>query len=325
MRSRARAVLVVLAVLTAAAAALRLCVGPEGLFDLPRDGVEWRLRLARAASGATVGAALGAAGVFLQAMLRNPLASPSVLGMTSGAALGVVGSIYAGYLATGAIVRYEPPAAAALAGALGSLVVVYAVAQKRGLLEPISLILVGVVVSIMCGAATMFLQHLLPDAGVATSARWMLGAISDDVSPARRGLIAGATVAGVGVGAWMGPAMDAASLSDDEAQSVGVRLGTLRAVLFTLAGVLTAGTVLLAGPIGFVGLICPHAVRLLAGPAHRALVIGSAMAGASLILLADALVRAVSLEGGRLPIGVLTALVGGPAFLILLRRGRLSP
>ena len=106
-----------------------------------------------------------------------------------------------------------------------------------------------------------------------------------------------------------------------QALSTGVPIARLRIALFLLSGVLTAVAVVLAGPVGFVGLVCPHIVRLLAGPAHRTLVLGSALAGATLIVAADAAVKAVNLGGGRMPIGVITALVGGPVFIVLLRRG----
>lgn len=307
------------AAFAALAVVLRLLASPEGL-EWPRDAIEWQLRSGRIASGLVVGAALASAGVFLQALLRNPLAEPAVLGLTGGAGLGVVLWIYSGFLATGAIVQYQAPILPALFGSLGALGVVGALGQRRGLIDPTALILVGVVLSLICGAGVMFVQHLLPDRGVALASRWVLGAISDDV-PLRWLVGIGAmTLASVALGAWLGPSMDAASLSDDEARSVGVRLGALRAALFLMSGALSAGSVVLAGPIGFVGLVCPHLVRLVAGPGHRTLVVGSALLGAAAIVSADAGVKLIDLGSGRMPIGVLTALVGGPVFIALLRR-----
>jgi iron complex transport system permease protein len=109
-------------------------------------------------------------------------------------------------------------------------------------------------------------------------------------------------------------------MSEDEARSVGVRLGALRTTLFLLAGALSAGSVLLAGPIGFVGLVCPHLGRLLGGPSHRLLVVNSCILGGAVIVLADAGVRLIDLGAGRMPLGVLTALIGGPVFIAMLRR-----
>jgi iron complex transport system permease protein len=152
--------------------------------------------------------------------------------------------------------------------------------------------------------------------------QWTLGSLDDNVRWARLALVGSLTLVGIGAGVFLGPAMDASSLSDDEARAVGVRLGALRITLFILAGALTSGTVLLAGPIAFVGLVIPHLVRALAGPSHRTVVLASAFAGAALIVMADSLVRVIDLGSGRMPIGVLTALVGGPVFLVILLRSR---
>ena len=132
--------------------------------------------------------------------------------------------------------------------------------------------------------------------------------------------INGVNLAGIGLGIFLGPAMDASALSDDEAKAVGVRLGSLRITLFVLAGALTAGTVLLAGPIAFVGLICPHIARIVLGPRHGPLLIGSAMLGAALVITADTASAALNLwlGIGLMPIGIFTAIVGGPVFLWML-------
>jgi len=316
--------LVGLAVLLLAAVAVRLGVG--GIGATPEQTAEFvALRAGRVASGVVVGAALAVAGVLLQSLLRNPLASPDLLGLASGSGLGIMIAIYAAYLGGGGLAHAglgRPAAtAAALVGALASLGFVYLFSQRRGLLDPITLVLVGVVIGILCGAGIALIRHLLPDQGVAAN-RLLLGALPDDVPPRALVAVGGVTLLCVALGAWAGPAMDAASLGDDEARSLGVPLTALRTLLFVLSGVLTAASVVLAGPIGFVGLVCPHLVRLLAGPAHRPLVLGSALAGASLVVLADALVRSVDLGAGRPPISVLTALVGGPVLIAMLRKTR---
>lgn len=319
MRSRPIATIGLLALLAAGAVALRLLAEPMAIAP-PRDGVEFELRLLRAGSGAVIGAALAASGVLLQSLLRNPLAAPSLLGLTSGASFGVMLSIYLGFLVRGVIEPHRPQLGAAIIGALASLAIVYAVAQRRGRIEPVRLILVGVVFSVMAGAGTMLLRHLMPDRGLIAAERWLLGSINDDISTAWILGVSVVTLVGIGVGVALGRAMDAATLDDDEARSVGVPLQRLRLTLYLVAGVLTAGAVSLAGPIGFVGLICPHAARLLGGPSHRPLVISAALAGVALVVGADAAVRLAPAEVGRIPIGVLTALLGGPAFLVVLRR-----
>lgn len=277
------------------------------------------LRLNRAICGLIVGAALAVSGVKLQCLLRNPLASPDLLGLASGAGLGVVLAIYIGFRASGHITPAGLGALPALAGSLGALGLVFMLSQRRGLIDPVTLVLIGIVVSIMCAAASMFFEQLLPDQGAAAR-RWLLGSLRDDVTKKQLWIAGVTTLVATGVGFWLGPAMDAASLEEDEARSVGVRLGLLRAILFVSSGVLAAASVTLAGPIGFVGLVCPHVVRLAAGPAHRPLVIGAALLGAALIIASDTMVKTIYLGSGRLPINVITSLLGGPCLIYMLRR-----
>lgn len=279
-----------------------------------------QLKALRIVMGAVVGAALAVAGVMLQCLLRNPLASPDLMGLGSGAGLGVTIAAYSAFLAGGLSAQISGGASsfAALLGASAALAIVYALSQRRGILDPVSLVLVGVVVSIMCSAGIVFFEHLLPDRGRAVS-RWLLGALNDDASAASVTLVAAVTLAGIIVGLVLGPWMDAAAMSEDEARSVGVRLGVLRAVLFAFAGLLTAAAVTLAGPVGFVGLVCPHVIRLAAGAKHRGLILGSALAGATLVVAADALVKGINLGAGRLPIGVLTSIIGGPILIAMIR------
>lgn len=311
-------VLPALAMALGGAAGWRLVVGPDGI-DPPRDSLEWSLRLGRILAAGTVGSALAAAGVMLQSLLRNPLAAPSVLGLTAGASLGVTIATFLGVTTLGAMGGAAGSSLAALLGAGAALLLVYSLAQRRGALEPVSLILVGVVVSLICGAGMVLLQHLMPDQGLAATTRWLFGSIRDDLPRALLQSVFILTMVGILIGIRLGPAMDASALDDDEAMSVGVPLERLRVALFSIAGALTAGSVVLAGPIGFVGLICPHATRLLVGPGHRVVLVGSALLGAALLISADALIRVIDLGAGRMPVGVLTTLVGGPAFLWLLR------
>jgi iron complex transport system permease protein len=133
---------------------------------------------------------------------------------------------------------------------------------------------------------------------------------------------AGITIVGVVVGGSIGRAMDAATLGDDEARSVGLALGRVRATMFVVSGVLAAVTVALAGPIGFIGLIAPHAARLVLGPRHGVLVLGAALVGVALVVGSDVVRQTLHLGAGRMPIGVFTAVIGGPAFIWLLLSGR---
>lgn len=332
--------LVVLVLLLAALCAVRLAVGGLGAVGVSGDGgggggvgAGWSsdqarallsLRGVRVLTGVVVGAALALAGVVLQGLLRNPLASPDLLGVASGAGLGVMAAVYASFLAGAGLADPGGFGAlgAALLGAGLTLGLVYALGQRRGFIEPTALVLVGVMVGIVCSGVIALLQHLMPDQGVAAS-RLLVGALRDDARASHL-LLAGAGVAGCAIMLQAHARdMDLATLADDEARSAGVALGRLRTVQFACAGVLTACAVVLAGPIGFVGLVAPHAVRLLAGPRHAVLLPGAALLGAACVVGADvlvALVREAQPGVGRLPLSVVTALAGGPVFLWLLRR-----
>jgi iron complex transport system permease protein len=328
--------LALLLALVAAIAARLLVGGPLAGLDSDARSQLLELRGLRAASGLVVGASLAIGGVLMQSLLRNPLASPDILGLSAGAGLAVMIAIYLRQTLAGASAPAlwgAWQAGPALLGSLGALAIVYSLSQRRGLLDPSALVLIGVVVSMMCGAGILLVQHLMPGGGLAPGAgsRLLIGALSDEVTWLSVGAAALIAAAGLAVGICSGPAMDAATLGDDEAISVGVRLGRLRLILFLLTGVLAASAVVLAGPIGFVGLIAPHAVRLLAGrglggatsarfSGHRALVLGAALAGGTLVVAGDAATKALDLGAGRLPLGVVMALIGGASFIVLLRR-----
>ena len=315
----------ILAALAATAAVLRILIDRDtaGAIALawPEPEYAW-LRWTALAVGATVGASLATSGVLLQALLRNPLASPFILGITAGAGLGVMTAMYLGHLSGSASSWTATSVTPALVGALAVMGVVYTLAQRRGWIDPVSLVLVGVIVSAICGALIMLLQHLVPAGLHGEITRWMMGRIPQSAPTSTLVFAGGLSVAGVAIATVMGRAMDAATLGDDEARSVGLSLGPLRVWLFLLAGALTAGAVALCGPIGFVGLIAPHAARLVLGPHHTPLVIGAALAGVILVVGADVARQAIDLGTGRMPIGVFTALIGGPAFIWLLRTGR---
>jgi iron complex transport system permease protein len=271
-------------------------------------------------SGSLVGATLAVSGVALQALLRNPLAEPFVLGLSSGAGVGVMAEMLLAYYLGWRVGGYET---GAVLGAAATMAVVFTAGRRRGVLDPLGLLLVGVVLGTINGAIMMVLQYvygagtLRPDL-----TRWMMGYLNDqNITTATQGAVAALTLAGLAAAWWLGPAMDVATFSDSEAESLGVHLGRVRALLFVIASVLTAGSVTLAGPIAFVGLVCPHLVRLMLGPGHRNLLLGAAMTGAGLILLADAASAVLDryFRVGTMPIGIFTAILGGPAFLWMLR------
>ncbi len=320
MRAGVTIRLVLLFALAAGLVAVRLFIGRDLdgglLFEWPEEAIV-RLRATAAGAALLVGAALATAGLLLQVLLRNVLASPYILGVSSGSALGVVTlGAFGGAAATGLGVDV-----AAIVGGLAVLGVVYALGQRRGLVDPMSILLIGVVMSMICAALIMLIQHLSPDQR-ADLVTWMMGYIPEYKPLATLAPTVVAVIAGVAFTIRIGPTLDLASLSDDEARTSGVRLGSLRAGMFVIAGVLTAVSVGVAGPIGFVGLIAPHMARLVLGPNHRPLAVGAACLGAATVLGADIVRQVIDLGAGRLPVGVVTALVGGPMFIWMFRSGR---
>ena len=226
-------------------------------------------------------------------------------------------SIYAGAAGLGAA-GFSTGAAAM--GASAALALTYSLARRRGMLDPVLLVLTGVAVGMICAAGTMLLRQLMPIQLAAAAERALLGSLREDVSAMELGIAAVIVACGAAIGCLRGDTLDAVTLSEDEAASVGVNVAVVQRALFIGAGLLTAGAVVLAGPIAFVGLMCPHAARALVGPHHRWVTPASALLGAAIIVGADAFVRAINLPSGRLPIGVLTAVAGAPVFIYLLRR-----
>jgi iron complex transport system permease protein len=324
-RVRQLAGLAGLVALAAGMCLLRLLVYRDSLtgaeFGWPAENVA-RLRMVALTNGVVIGSSLAVAGVVLQALLRNPLAEPFILGLSGGAGLGVMAAMYLAYLWRTQQTMNDLRTGPAMIGALAALAVVYALGQRRGWLDPVSLVLVGVIISAVCGAGIMFFQHLVPTGLRGEFTTWLMGYVPEVADRWTLRIASALAVAGLIVGMLMGRAMDAATLGDDEARSVGLSIGPLRLWMFLLAGALAAATVAISGPIGFVGLIAPHAARLVLGPQHTLLVLGAALAGIALVVGADVARQMIDLGAGRMPIGIFTALIGGPAFIWLLLSGR---
>jgi iron complex transport system permease protein len=285
------------------------------------------LRLPRALLGALVGGALAASGTALQALLRNPLAEPFVLGVSGGAALGGTLALFATLLlgrlwapvaaATG---QATPVAAGAVAGAAGATVLVFAVGRIGGRLVPEAALLVGIVFNAFAAAVITVLKVLAPPEQAARLLFWLMGSIGYEPPGT---LLVAAVVVALAVGALLALSarLNLLALGDDEAASLGVDVGRARAAVLLAASAATGAAVALSGMVGFVGLIVPHAVRRALGPDHRLLVPASALFGGAFLVLADAAARVAFLPlGSEPPVGALTALAGGPLFLWLLRR-----
>ncbi len=311
-----RTILFWLAALLAAALALGLCLlaGASG-WGLPARGI-LRLRLDRVLAGFVVGASLAAAGTVFQALLRNPLADPYVLGVSSGAGLGAAVAFLTGV----ASVSVAALPLIAFAFAAATLFLVYRLAMVGGRTSIYGLILSGVIVSSVCSSLLMFTIWVSPASALHGVLGWMLGNLE---VYSRSLLLAVCAIATVGLaGIWaMAPELNALTLGEDVAHYVGIRTRVAVPMGLALATLTTAAGVSLAGLIGFVGLVVPHVVRAITGPDHRRLVPASALAGGVFLAVCDALARTV-LAPREVPVGVVTALIGGPFFLTILRRRR---
>jgi iron complex transport system permease protein len=286
---------------------------PLELLAAPQRGI-LTVRVWRVALGALVGASLSVSGAILQAVLRNPLAEPYVLGLSSGAALGVALAIVAGGAALGA---WMLPAAG-FAGAVISLAVVYCLARAGRGAAPHTLILAGVVWSSLCGSILMFIVSQSNAEGLHAVMWWFLG----DLQVFEAGLVLG--VAAVNALCILGLSflardMNVLMLGEEMAGHVGLNPERTKLLLLVLASVITATAVCVSGLIAFVGLTVPHAARALVGPDHRRLLPAAACLGAAFVTLADGLGRTLFYPI-EVPVGVVTALVGAPFFLSLLRR-----
>ena len=294
-----------------------------GAVPLPADGL-WRsgifrLRLARTALGVIAGGGLSAAGVIFQAILRNPLAEPYVLGVSSGAGLGAALAIVTGVSAAGA---WTLPALA-FVGALATILLVYALAStSTGTVPSQTLLLSGVVVGAVLGSLLMFVVSIAPSEHLHGVVWWLLGSLQA-FDWHLVWVVAAVVAAGLAVSILFSRDLNLLSLGEEPAAHLGLDVRRTRNLFLLLASLVTGATVAACGLIGFVGLIVPHMVRLVLGPDHRRLVPASALAGATFLVLADSIARTM-IAPREVPIGVVTALVGGPFFLGLLRRRQTS-
>ena len=273
------------------------------------------LRLPRIAAALLAGAALAVAGVGFQALTRNPLADPSILGVSSGAAFGVVVAQLFGVGAT--VVAALGLTAFAFAGALAAAAAVYLIAASDGRLPVETLLLAGVIVGLFFSAAITVLISVVEFDRLAGVVHWMLGNLRA-ISPGALTVFGGLLTLGVWLILGRARQLNLLALGEEAAQQLGVEAERLKRRVFVGACLLTATVVAFAGPIGFVGLIVPHAVRLLLGPDNRLLVPAALLAGASFLLLADTLARD-AIAPGELSVGVITTVCGAPFFVYLLR------
>jgi iron complex transport system permease protein len=272
-----------------------------------------RVRLPRVVLSVLVGASLAVAGVLFQALLRNPLADPFVLGVSGGAALGGIAVLSLG---SSVGLSHAAVAPAAFAGALATTLLLGIVSGSRA--SPTSLLLTGVVFNAFASAGIVFLASFAGLSEGASVFLWLIGSLSN-VRADITGWVALFLFAGLACAIPLARNLNLLTLGEEPAQQLGVDVARVRRVLLVAASLMVGAAVSVAGLVGFVGLIIPHLLRLLIGPDHRLLVPSAALAGGAFLLLCDTAAR--TLLGGReLPVGALTSLVGGPVFLWLLRR-----
>ncbi len=315
----ARRLAIWLAALLAATAAAAVLCSLAGQYRLTPE--IWRVRMFRAGAAAVVGAALAVGGMALQALLRNPLAEPYILGISSGAGVGVLCGLA---LATSlAVPTWATTPVLALVGGLATAAVVYAIAQRRGRLDPYVLLLAGVMINVFNGAIILVILQFTQPTEMIHFIGWGMGQVPEWMwsDPVLLAVCGALVVVGWALLFVRGAAFNALGLGDEVAASSGVSVHALRIQTFVVVSLMTAMAVALAGPIGFVGLIVPHVCRILLGPDHRLLAIVSGFAGAIFLMTADTLCRLIDRWTGlgELPVGVVTALAGGPFFIYLLR------
>jgi iron complex transport system permease protein len=320
MRHAVLAWLAVVALVTVVSAVM---LGPRGEVSslLPDDPIEARIltevRLPRVTLGFLAGAALAIAGMAFQALFRNALATPYTLGVSAGASLGAAVYVHLGI--TASIAGIPAYAFAALGGALFSIALVYAVALATPGFSSSTLLLAGVAISFLFTSVILAIQYL---GDVSTSfriGRWLLGGLEvvgfDPVVH-----VLPFAVFGVGIVLAISRDLDLLVIGEESAAARGVPVATVKQLVFAAASFMVGGVVATCGPIGFVGLVVPHIGRMLLGPKHRTLGPFSVLAGGTFLVACDTVGRTV-VAPVEIPVGIITALIGGPFFLVLLVRG----
>lgn len=307
---------------------LQILLNGTGVFHFTRqwdsslEVIIWQYRLPGVVGTALVGAALAVAGALFQAILRNPLADPFLIGTSSGAALGAAiafvlpfDTVYGAFFPLTSLFAFI--------GAIATILFVYLLARSGGETPVVTLILAGVVVNAVLVAAQTVLLTLAPRSqfgGIVALFNWLSGGVSVvNWSPIL--IVSAFILPGIALASCLAGVLDAFGLGEESAAYLGLRVEFYKLVIIAIASFITAAAVSISGLIGFVGLMIPHVMRLLLGPRHRLLLPASAFGGAIFLVLADLLARVV-LAPSVLPVGVFTALVGAPFFLFLLRSRR---
>jgi iron complex transport system permease protein len=308
-------------------AVLSILLGKLGIeapwsFEPRQEMVLWVIRLPRVLLGLLVGAGLSVSGASMQGLFRNPLADPGLVGVSSGAALAAVLVIVFGTTAGGLSGLPGPflTSSAAFVGSLVATLVVYRLATWQGQTSVATMLLAGIALNAIAGAGTGLMTLIADDAQLRDITFWTLGSLGG-ATWATLGAVAPFLVLGIVAAPFMSRALNVMLLGEAEAGHLGIRVERLKQGVVLLTALTVGAAVAVCGIIGFVGLVVPHLLRLTLGPDHRTLLPGAALLGGSLLLGADLIARTVAAPA-ELPIGIVTAFVGGPFFIWLLLRNR---
>ena len=298
-----------------------IILSPIGLdlaeFGRTEELVIQQIRLPRIIVGVCVGMALGVAGATMQGLFRNPMADPGIIGVSAGGAVGAVASIAIG--AAGFFFLALP--AFAFVGAMAACLLVYGIAATGGRFSMATLLLAGVAVNAFLGAMVSAIIILLPDNEALREILFWLAGGLDSRTWEHVQISAPFILGGIGVILLMTRDLNLLMLGDDEARSMGVRVGLARIILLAASAMATGAAVAVSGTIAFVGLVTPHVLRLMLGPDHRVLVPMSAVGGAIFVLVADTFARTI-IQPAEFRVGVLAAFVGAPFFIFLLIKNK---
>lgn len=297
---------------------LRALLGLE--VDARAEAIVWHLRLPRSLMAGLIGAALGIAGALMQGLFRNPMADPGLVGVTGGAGLSAASAIvFAGWLYPAAWQPVMLPALA-FAGGLAVTLMVYRFAQVEGRTAITMLLLAGIALNAIASAGIGMMSFLSDDRQLRDITFWLLGSVAG-ATWGKLMLLAPFALLPILLAPWLARALDAFNLGEREAAHLGFAIERVKSTVCFAVALAAGGAVAFSGIIAFIGLVVPHLVRLWLGPGHRKLLPCSALAGASLLILADTAGRTIAAPA-ELPVGLLTALIGAPFFLALLMRQR---
>lgn len=280
--------------------------------DSMLNTIIWHIRFPRVLLSALVGATLSLGGLVFQALLRNPLAEPYILGISGGSAIGAIIGILMGFS------RFPGVSLMAFAGSIAILLLILLMSSGQTILKKDALLLSGVMVNAFCAAVIMFLVSMTHDSRLHNIIFWLMGDLSM-VDIRHVGILAAMLFPGFILLFWLSNTMNLLLMGKEMAQTMGVNIQAVTVTLLVATSFMVSATVSYCGLLGFVGLVMPHLLRLLLGPDHRILVPACVLGGGAYLIFCDILARVLP-EQGEMPAGVITAMIGAPLFIILLKK-----